>query len=185
MAILSVSPQVLFAQVLARDVFKQMPDSLLPYLTQNNKLDMIDYLDSHMKAGVKNRFDGDTEMTAMTDDFMSIQLNESSRIELLLLPVSEPVDSASQIICLIRTLGTQFGIRESELAFYSVNWKPLLTENYYTAPSGVYSAEWDSNQKELTLSSNTFLDIASNEEQKPVEKVLIKLNWSNRFYKKY
>jgi len=185
MAMLSVSPQVLFAQVLVRDVFKQMPDCLLPYLSQNNKLDMMDYLDSHMKAEVKNSFDGNTEMTAMTDDYMSIQLNESSRIELLLLPVSEPIDSASQIICMIKTLGTQSGIRESDLSFYSVNWKTLPSENYYTAPSGVYSAEWNSSLKELTLCSNNFLDIAANEEQKSIEVVLIKFNWMSGFNKKY
>ena len=33
-----------------RDVFKQIPDSLVPYLSQNNRLDFIDFLDSNMKA---------------------------------------------------------------------------------------------------------------------------------------
>ena len=36
-----------------RDVFKQMPDSLLPYLTQNNRLDFIDFMDSNMVAIVR------------------------------------------------------------------------------------------------------------------------------------
>ena len=35
-----------------RDVFKQMPDSLMPYLTGNNRLDFIDFMDSNMKASV-------------------------------------------------------------------------------------------------------------------------------------
>ena len=29
-----------------REVFKQMPDSLLPYLSENNRLDFIDFIDS-------------------------------------------------------------------------------------------------------------------------------------------
>ena len=46
-----------------RDVFRQMPDSLMPYLSTNNRLDFIDFLDSNMKAEVKNQFDGKSEMT--------------------------------------------------------------------------------------------------------------------------
>lgn len=38
-----------------RDVFKQIPDSLVPYLSQNNRLDFIDFLDSNMKAEVRNK----------------------------------------------------------------------------------------------------------------------------------
>ena len=37
------------------EVFKQMPDSLMPYITHNDRLDMIDYLDAGMKAEVTNR----------------------------------------------------------------------------------------------------------------------------------
>ena len=33
-----------------RDVFKQIPDSLVPYLSQNNRLDFIDFLDSNMRC---------------------------------------------------------------------------------------------------------------------------------------
>ena len=29
-----------------RDVFRQMPDSLMPYLTQNDRLDFIDFIES-------------------------------------------------------------------------------------------------------------------------------------------
>ena len=54
-----------------RDVFRQMPDSLMPYLSTNNRLDFIDFLDSNMKAEVKNQFDGKSEMTVMTDDSLS------------------------------------------------------------------------------------------------------------------
>lgn len=31
-----------------RDVFKHMPDSVLGYLSENNRLDMIDFIDSKM-----------------------------------------------------------------------------------------------------------------------------------------
>ena len=46
-----------------RDVFKQIPDSLVPYLSQNNRLDFIDFLDSNMKAEVRNKL-GDEQCAA-------------------------------------------------------------------------------------------------------------------------
>ena len=44
------------AQKEARTVFVQMPDSILPLLTEVNRADCIDFLDSHMRAQVTNRF---------------------------------------------------------------------------------------------------------------------------------
>ena len=41
-----------------RSVFISMPDSITPLLTKVNKEDCVDFLDSNMKAEVKNRFDG-------------------------------------------------------------------------------------------------------------------------------
>ena len=40
-----------------RQAFINMPDSILPILTKVNRADCIDFLDSHMRAIVKNRFD--------------------------------------------------------------------------------------------------------------------------------
>ena len=45
----------LFAQAQdARTVFINMPDSLMPLLTKVNREDCIDFLDSKMRAQVKN-----------------------------------------------------------------------------------------------------------------------------------
>ena len=58
-ALLALSASQMSGQRLEiRDVFKQMPDSLMPYLSQNNRLDFIDFLDANMKAEVKNRLGG-------------------------------------------------------------------------------------------------------------------------------
>ena len=61
-----------------RDVFKSMPDSLMPYLSNNNRLDFIDFMDSNMKAEVKNQFGGNSIMTALTEDSLSISLPRES-----------------------------------------------------------------------------------------------------------
>ena len=50
------------AQQKMRDVISTMPDSLAPYLTENNRLDMIDFKEANMKAEVHNAFEGKTEL---------------------------------------------------------------------------------------------------------------------------
>ena len=39
-------------------LFKAMPDSLMPYLTKNNRLDMIDFMEANMKAEITNQLEG-------------------------------------------------------------------------------------------------------------------------------
>ena len=106
-----------------KEVFKAMPDSLMPYLSQNNKLDFIDFMESNMEAKVTNSLNGTSRMDQMNDQFLSLTLNEASKVQMRLLPVSEPVDSMRQIICVVRTLGTKG--QESTVSFYSCSWRPL------------------------------------------------------------
>lgn len=108
-----------------RDVFKQMPDSLMPYLSQNNRLDFIDFLDSDMKAEVRNRFGGTSEMTSLSDDSLVIRMNESYRVDLLLLPLSEPMDSVSQVVVMIETFLVDSLYGESCVRYYSPDWNPI------------------------------------------------------------
>ena len=82
------------AQVKMRDVIKQMPDSLLPYLNQNARLDFIDFIDSGMKAEVSNDLGGKSQLTELTDDYASLTMNSASQIQLRLLDVNETIDDA-------------------------------------------------------------------------------------------
>ena len=72
-----------------RDVFRTMPDSLAPYLTTNNRLDMMDFMDARMKSVVTNSLDGQTEMLALTDDSLSLRLNPCVLLDLWLVPVDK------------------------------------------------------------------------------------------------
>ena len=89
------------AQTKMRDVFLQMPDSLLPYLTANNRLDFIDFLDSGMKAGVANELGGKSEMLTLTDTTLTLQASAAKLVQMQLMPVSNPVDSCNQVVCVI------------------------------------------------------------------------------------
>lgn len=81
-----------------REVFKAMPDSLIPYLTTNNRLDLIDFIDANMKSEVSNQLEGLTQMLVLTDDSLSLKLNDVVMLDLCL----EPVDTGT-VICLRKT----------------------------------------------------------------------------------
>lgn len=113
------------AQQLMRDVFSQMPDSVLTYLSTNNRLDMIDFMTANMKAEVTNAFEGKSQMLALTDDSLSVQLNSAVRLDMLLLPTTETVDSCQQVVALIYTYHFASGEEERIVRCYSLRWREL------------------------------------------------------------
>ena len=112
-----------------RDVFRQLPDSLMPTLSQNNRLDFIDFLDSNMKAVVRNQLGGLSEMTALTDDSLSIRMSDALRIDMLLLTLDEPVDTIRQVIVFAETFLTDSIYGETTVKFYTPDWQ-LITRDH-------------------------------------------------------
>ena len=110
-----------------RDVFKQMPRAIMPYLSENNRWDFIDFIDSGMKAVVKNRLGGTSEMTSLTDSTLSIQMSPALHVDMLLLKVEEPADTSRQVVCLIETFGSDSLSLESQVRYFTLSWE-LLNE---------------------------------------------------------
>ena len=108
-----------------RDAFKQMPTSILPTLSENNRLDMIDFLDSKLKAEVDNLLGGKSEMTALSDDSISIRVSEALYMTILLLKPSQPTDSLKQIICVAQTFGSDSLSLSTKIDFYTDKWEKL------------------------------------------------------------
>ena len=107
------------------ELFKVMPDSLLPYLTTDNRLDMLDFMEANMKAEVTNLLDGKSEMTALAPDSLSIRMNSVLRIDMKVARVAEPVDSNTQIIRVIRTYTLNENQTERIVDVYSSVWRKL------------------------------------------------------------
>lgn len=113
-----------------RKAFAAMPDSVVPYLTANNRLDLIDFFDSNMKAEVTNTLDGKTELTALTADSLSLRLNEAVTLHMMLLPIEgAPIDSARQVIALVYVYAIPSGHVECSTAFYSATWRRLAGQH--------------------------------------------------------
>ena len=177
----------LSAQTAIRDLLKSMPDSVIPYLTENNRLDMIDFMESNMDAVVTNSLGGKSQLLKLTDQYASIKLSEASSVAMRLLDVSTPVDSLPQILCLIRTYGTD--IRESSVAFYSLAWRPLPTANYFSKPSYMFSAMLNDEEPILTLRQEMYMDAMGTEDKEGLEdkentkEVQMILKWDDGFVK--
>lgn len=118
------------------DLLKQMPDSLMPLLTKNNRLDMLDFLDAKMKAEVNNRLGGTSEMTYVSSDSLSIRMNDVERADLFLIDVSEKYDSCHRVIVFRRNLIIPSSkLEESSLVFYSCKWNRLHDSSLLSCPA--------------------------------------------------
>ena len=128
--LMAFTSQASAQDLMIRDVFKQMPASLLPTLSENNRLDMLDFMDSKMKAEVTNRLGGKSEMTSLTDSTLTIRMSSALTIELLLLRSRSDNSEYSEhsdrnLLCLIETFGRDSLSLESTVRFYTTSWHPL------------------------------------------------------------
>lgn len=111
-----------------RSLFVAMPDSVLPLLTKTNRMDCIDFLDSNMKAEVKNRFNNTSELKVLTKDYLELQLTSQSSVEMKLLPMNDSV----KVVCMVHTVCGP--VCDSEITFYDTQWKLLPSKNFITLP---------------------------------------------------
>lgn len=109
-------------------VFISMPDSLSPLLTKVNRQDFADFLSSGMKAVVKNRFDGKSEMVKLTDDYLKLNTTTSSSEEMKLLPLNDSVN----VVCVVKTF--KGPAEDSKILFYSTEWKELSLDDFISLP---------------------------------------------------
>ena len=107
------------------DVFATMPDSLMPYLSKNNRLDLIDFAKAGMKSEVNNAFDGSTELLKLTDNYMKLQLNSQTTVEMRLIKADSLLaDSADYVLYVVKTCRTS-DAGHSEVRKFTSKWMPI------------------------------------------------------------
>lgn len=111
-----------------KELFVQIPDSLSLLLTKVNREDFADFLESNMKARVKNRFDRTSEMKKMTSDYLFLQETSQSTVEMKLLPLNDSV----RVICYVKTVCGP--VCDSRVRFFSADWKELPASEYLLPP---------------------------------------------------
>jgi hypothetical protein len=108
----------------AKQYFVSMPDTILPLLTEINRADCIDFLESNMRAIVTNRLDGKSEMTKLTDNYIEIKLSEQSSWQMKVLALND----STQVICTIFTACAP--ACDSHIKFYTTQWESLSLADY-------------------------------------------------------
>lgn len=122
---LFLSPLKVNAQsLMMSDVFSSMPDSILPYLSTNNRLDMIDFSVMNMKSEVVNMFDEKSEMKILGNDYLQLSLNEATLVEMKLKKADKLLaDSSEYIVYVVKTFGVE--PKHSIVKTYTSKWTPL------------------------------------------------------------
>ena len=111
-----------------RTLLVAMPDSILPLLTKNNRMDCVDFVDSKMKAEVKNRLGEVSELKVLTKDYLLLQMTSQSTVEMKLLSVND----SAKVVCVVRTVCAP--VCDSAVEFYDISWKRLKTADYIACP---------------------------------------------------
>lgn len=107
-----------------KNLFVNMPDTLSLIMTSVNRADCVDFLASKMKARVTNRFNNESEVETLTDDYLLAQVTKSSKWEMKRLPLNDSV----AVICFVKTVKAP--VEDSHIRFYSTDWKELPTRTF-------------------------------------------------------
>lgn len=111
-----------------KNLFVEMPDSIMPLLVKNNRLDMLDYMDIGMSAKVKNKLGGESEMTLLKDDMISISMTDVTEYDIKLFYGKDSLVT----IAVIETV--KGGYSDSNISFYNTKWEKLNTTNLIKMP---------------------------------------------------
>ncbi len=108
------------AQLRMRDILAQLPDSVLPLTTRNNRLDCIDFIENGMEARVKNLFGDQVVLDSLTEDFMLLRTSEASCVEMKLF-----AEGTDTLICVNRIyMGP---VADSEVKVFDTSWSFVRT----------------------------------------------------------
>lgn len=139
--------------VTMEEVLRSMPDTILPTLTTNSRLDLIDYAKAGMRAVASDRLDTECVLDTLTSDYLHLTLGKGLEVEMKILPVEVTADSAGYRVCVVRSYGEP--AVESSLQFYGSKWQAVPN------PFSITSGEWNDPTKgplmvSLSLSPDSY-----------------------------
>lgn len=134
-----------------KEIITNMPDSITPLLTKNNRLNLIDYIEANQKAVEKNSLAGESEMTHLSPTRCIIKMTSSSTLDFKLLKSPEPS------IGIITTVKSDNSLT-SIIRYYSLDWK--LTKTVIPTDFTEYKWKEDSDDTETIKHDPLRLDIS-------------------------
>ena len=111
-----------------RSIFLNVPDEIFPLLSNNDRADLVDYIEAGMTAKVTNRLDGTTVLHELESDYLRLATTASSEVQLKLLPFQNDT-----VICMIKTIKAEAA--DSGIRFYDKEWNILDGDRMFRFPS--------------------------------------------------
>lgn len=108
-----------------RELFHSMPDTLLPVLNANLRLELIELHDMHVKAEVTNLLGGNTRLDTLSTDYLRLCVDSMTTIDMCLLPYN----NGDSIVCMVKTVACNDG--ESDVTFYDQQWNVLENKTFW------------------------------------------------------
>lgn len=94
----------------AKGAFLEAPDGIFPALSQNMRLDMLDYYNSCLKHPVVNHFGEPAMIDTITPGHISVRVADNSVIDISLMPLSAK-DTAMVVITTLQLPATTSFVR--------------------------------------------------------------------------
>jgi hypothetical protein len=176
-----------------RQIWLEMPDSIVPYLNRSLRTELADYVTMGMKSEVMNALRDTTRIEKLTDDYILVQLSNATKLEIKSLDAST--------IAMVQTWCGP--LAESKLSLFSNNWevKPLNIDvsSMFVKPDTMsqqrYSELLDManvtmNEMQLSVKDNSLtikysVPLLSSTDKKEMQAILRqrKLNWNGTTFK--
>ena len=97
-----------------REVWIEMPDSVLPYLSKSQRIELADYVDMKADPAVLNVFGDSVRIERMTNNYLLVKASKVTRLEIKLLD--------NNTLALVQTWKAP--VAESKLSLFNLQWQP-------------------------------------------------------------
>ena len=97
-----------------REVWIEMPDSILPYLSKSQRTELADYVEMKAEPVVLSTFGDSVRIERMTNNYLLLKANEVTRLEIKLLD--------NNTLALVQTWKAP--ATESKLSLFDLQWQP-------------------------------------------------------------
>lgn len=176
-----------------RQIWLEMPDSIVPYLNRSLRTELADYVTMGMKSEVMNALRDTTRIEKLTDDYILVQLSNATKLEIKSLDAST--------IAMIQTWCGP--LAESKLSLFTNNWEAkqlnIDVSPMFVKPDTMsqqrYSELLDManvtmNEMQLSVKDNSLtikysVPLLSSTDKKEMQAILRqrKLNWNGTTFK--
>jgi hypothetical protein len=133
----------------AAGIFTEAPDSIVPLLTRNTRLDMLDYFHSNIDRASSNIYDGSSQVVAEDSCQITIDMSEASDLQ-----IARLVGKADDVIMVIETVATP--ARDSQVRFFNADWSPLK-QSPLTVSIDMWLGDADTDTRETILRELPFM----------------------------